>query len=114
MLVIGFFSNSNTHVDPHWLTLHFCIKFDIFRFSLFSEYRQRPEVTVRLSDTFNRPEIIEDGDNMDSLTRGLSTQSQEEIDPFFTAEVSHYIYHIHIGGVGESLALMAHKKTNFL
>lgn len=42
---------------------------------------------VRLSDYFNRPTIIEKGYNMDHLSRGLMTQSQEEVDPFFTSEV---------------------------
>jgi hypothetical protein len=42
---------------------------------------------VRLSDYFNRPTIIEKGYNFDHLSRGLTTQSQEEVDPFFTSEV---------------------------
>lgn len=42
---------------------------------------------VRLSDYFNRPTIIEKGYNLDHLSRGLTTQSQEEVDPFFTSEV---------------------------
>lgn len=44
---------------------------------------------VRLSDYFNRPTIIEKGYNFDHLSRGLTTQSQEEVDPFFTSEVTH-------------------------
>ncbi|CAH0394955.1 unnamed protein product [Bemisia tabaci] len=88
----------NDHVEPNTINEHATAGFRYLHssiqgyFHLFSEYRQRPEVTVRLSDTFNRPEIIEDGDNMDSLTRGLSTQSQEEIDPFFTAEITNYLF----------------------
>lgn len=46
----------------------------------------------RLSDFFNRPGIIEDGDNMDKLTRGMATQSQEEVDPFITSEVTDYLF----------------------
>jgi len=42
---------------------------------------------VRLSDYFNRPTIIEKVYNFDHLSRGLTTQSQEEVDPFFTSEV---------------------------
>lgn len=43
--------------------------------------------SVRLSDFFNRPVVVEDNGNLDHLTRGLATQSQEEVDPFFTSEV---------------------------
>jgi hypothetical protein len=49
---------------------------------------------LRLSDFFNRPGVIEEGDNMDQLTRGMSTQNQEQVDPFFTSEVMSIIKYI--------------------
>nr|CAD7410715.1 unnamed protein product [Timema cristinae] len=44
--------------------------------------------SLRLSDHFNRPEIIEEGENFDHLIRGMTTQSQECTDQYFTSEVS--------------------------
>lgn len=43
---------------------------------------------LRLSDFFNRPGVIEEGHNMDHLTRGLATQPQENVDTYFTSEVN--------------------------
>lgn len=43
--------------------------------------------SLRLSDWFNRPGIIEVGDNFDSLTRGHATQPEELTDINFDREV---------------------------
>lgn len=42
---------------------------------------------VRMSDYFNRPIIIEQNDNMDKLTRGMSYQPQKASDRYFDPEV---------------------------
>lgn len=46
-----------------------------------------PDGVVRLSDYFNRPIIIEQNDNMDDLTRGMSYQPQKASDQYFDPEV---------------------------
>nr|CAD7442712.1 unnamed protein product [Timema bartmani] len=47
---------------------------------------------LRLSDHFNRPEVIRVRDNFDSLTRGLTTQKMMEADQFFTTELTNYLF----------------------
>nr|CAD7590042.1 unnamed protein product [Timema genevievae] len=47
---------------------------------------------LRLSDHFNRPEVIRARDNFDSLTRGLTTQKMMETDQFFTTELTNYLF----------------------
>ena len=42
---------------------------------------------LRLSDWFNRPAILEEGDNFDELTRGLATQPELGSDPYHDSEV---------------------------
>lgn len=54
---------------------------------LFTE-RRSIKGALRLSDFFNSPGIVEEGDNLDQLTRGMATQNQENVDPFITTEVS--------------------------
>jgi len=54
---------------------------------LFDEHRSSFSA-LRLSDHFNRPQIIEEGNNFDDLARGMHTQPQEASDKFFTKEVS--------------------------
>jgi hypothetical protein len=53
---------------------------------LFDEHRSSFEA-LRLSDHFNRPQVIEEGNNFDDLARGMHTQPQEASDKFFTKEV---------------------------
>lgn len=43
--------------------------------------------SLRLSDHFNRPGIIEKGNNLDDLTRGLAYQPQSNTDEYFDKEV---------------------------
>lgn len=42
---------------------------------------------VRLSDWFNRPVLLEQGDNFDSLTRGMASQAELKSDQFHDSEV---------------------------
>lgn len=56
-------------------------------FSLVGEMRN-PMGNLRLSDWFNRPVIIEQGDNFDSLTRGMASQPELKSDQFHDSEVS--------------------------
>lgn len=54
---------------------------------MISEARSRVG-SLRLSDWFNRPVIVESGDNYDFLTRGMATQPEELTDINFDVEVS--------------------------
>uniref|UniRef100_A0A2S2NAX9 Peroxidase n=1 Tax=Schizaphis graminum TaxID=13262 RepID=A0A2S2NAX9_SCHGA len=43
---------------------------------------------IRLSDYFFKPDIVQKQDNFDSFTRGLLTQKAQEVDKYFTKEIS--------------------------
>lgn len=59
--------------------------------SLISEIRASLG-SLRLSDWFNRPSIIEANDNYDSLTRGLGTQPEQLTDNNYDAEIRHFLF----------------------
>lgn len=46
--------------------------------------------SIRMSDWFNRPGILEEGDNFDQLTRGLNTQPELASDVYHNSEVMHF------------------------
>lgn len=77
--------------------MYFIIKFnlqliDLYSlFSLISEARSRAG-SLRLSDWFNRPAILEAGDNFDYLSRGMATQPEELTDINFDAEIKHFLF----------------------
>ncbi|XP_076294516.1 peroxidase [Lasioglossum baleicum] len=48
--------------------------------------------SLRLSDHFNRPSIIEEYDNMDGLTRGMSYQPEKASDQYFDAEITQFLF----------------------
>ncbi|XP_020300497.1 peroxidase-like [Pseudomyrmex gracilis] len=61
--------------------------------NLVSEHRlYSPFSTLRLSDHFNRPAVIERNNNLDDLTRGLTSQQQKMTDPFFDEEITHFFF----------------------
>lgn len=66
------------------------IFFFLFR-SLISEIRSSLG-SLRLSDWFNRPVIIEQNDNYDSLTRGLATQPEQLTDNNYDPEIRHFLF----------------------
>jgi hypothetical protein len=45
-----------------------------------------------LSDWFNRPVVVESGDNFDFLSRGMTTQPQETTDINNDVEVKHFLF----------------------
>ncbi|XP_011136247.1 peroxidase isoform X1 [Harpegnathos saltator] len=51
-----------------------------------------PFYNLRLSDHFNRPGIIEKGNNLDDLTRGLVSQPQRDADVYFDKEITQYLF----------------------
>ncbi|XP_055903864.1 peroxidase [Eupeodes corollae] len=84
-------------IDPAVLNEHATAAFRYFhsqiegRLDLISELRSVLG-SLRLSDWFNRPGIIEVGDNFDSLTRGLGTQPEELTDINFDREIKHFLF----------------------
>ncbi|XP_012227189.1 peroxidase-like [Linepithema humile] len=63
------------------------------RLDLVSERRQySPSSSLRLSDYFNRPGIIERGNNLDDLARGLCTQAQKQADVYFDREITQFFF----------------------
>ncbi|XP_033333210.2 peroxidase [Megalopta genalis] len=48
--------------------------------------------SLRLSDHFNRAGIIEEDDNMDGLTRGMSYQPEKASDRYFDAEITQFLF----------------------
>lgn len=59
--------------------------------NLVSEDRS-PFAAVRLSDHFNRPGIIEKGNNLDALTRGCAHQPQKNTDVYFDKEITQFLF----------------------
>ncbi|XP_039302383.1 peroxidase isoform X2 [Solenopsis invicta] len=51
-----------------------------------------PFAALRLSDHFNRPGIIEKGNNLDDLTRGFTYQPQKNTDVYFDKEITQYLF----------------------
>ncbi|XP_060838351.1 peroxidase [Rhopalosiphum padi] len=85
------------NVDPSVINAHAHAAFRYFHSSIQGQFHLIGEdrnllSAVRLSDYFNRPTIIEKGYNFDHLSRGLTTQSQEEVDPFFTSEITDFLF----------------------
>lgn len=84
-------------VDPSVIQGHATAGFRYFhsaiqgKLELIAEDR-RSYGALRLSDYFNRPGVIEQGDNFDNLGRGLQTQPQETVDPFFTSEITDFLF----------------------
>ncbi|XP_075148050.1 peroxidase [Haematobia irritans] len=84
-------------IDPSVINSHATAAFRYFhsqiegRLDLLSELRS-VEGSLRLSDWFNRPGIIEAGDNFDSLTRGHATQPEELTDINFDREIKHFLF----------------------
>jgi hypothetical protein len=87
----------NEHVDPSVLNDHATAAFRFFHTNiagflrLFDEHRSSFSA-LRLSDHFNRPQIIEEGNNFDDLARGMHTQPQEASDKFFTKEITLFLF----------------------
>ncbi|XP_075231368.1 peroxidase-like [Lycorma delicatula] len=93
----GYIEDYKEEVDPSTIQGHATAAFRYFhsaiqgKLQLISEHRQSYGA-LRLSDYFNRPGVIEQGDNYDNLARGLNTQSQETVDPFFTSEITDFLF----------------------
>lgn len=93
----SFINDYNPNIDPSVLNSHATAAFRYFhsqiegRLDLISESRSRVG-SLRLSDWFNRPVIVESGDNYDFLSRGLATQPEELTDINFDVEIKHFLF----------------------
>lgn len=79
------------HFHRRLLYSMFIVSISLTVSSLISEIRS-VSGSLRLSDWFNRPAIIEAGDNYDFLIRGLSTQPEQLTDINFDPEIKHFFF----------------------
>ncbi|XP_050079851.1 peroxidase-like [Anopheles maculipalpis] len=63
---------------------------------------QQPTGSIRLSDWFNNPSVLEVDENYESLSRGMIHQPHDCPNNHFTPEVKHYLFR-HGGRVGVDL-----------
>ncbi|KAL0832125.1 hypothetical protein ABMA28_001592 [Loxostege sticticalis] len=95
--VRGYVNDYNPNVDPSVLDEHATAAFRHFHtlirgfLKLVSERRQVVG-TIRLSDWFNRPLILEVGTGFDDLTRGLTEQEEDFPDQFWTKEITQFLF----------------------
>ncbi|XP_074029020.1 peroxidase [Leptinotarsa decemlineata] len=92
-----FVNDYDETVDPTIINEHATAAFRFFHsliagsLDLVSEERSSFG-SLRLSDWFNRPQILEEGDNFDELTRGLNTQPQLASDRYHDSEITQYLF----------------------
>ncbi|KAB0802344.1 hypothetical protein PPYR_04530 [Photinus pyralis] len=84
-------------VDPTIINEHATSAFRFFHnlivgfLNMVTEHRE-VSGTIRLSDWFNRPAVLEQGDTFDALTRSLSTQPQRKSTQFVDSEVTQFLF----------------------
>ncbi|XP_030749418.1 peroxidase isoform X2 [Sitophilus oryzae] len=89
----GYVDDYNPGVNPSILNEHANAAFRFFhtliagQLDLVSEKRNSYG-NIRLSDWFNRPAIIEQGNNFAELTRGLATQPELAADAYHDSEIT--------------------------
>ncbi|CAH0559675.1 unnamed protein product [Brassicogethes aeneus] len=59
---------------------------------LYSDKFRLSYSSVRLSNWFDRPSFLEEGDNFGGLCRGLTTQLESNVDTFHTSEITQYLF----------------------
>ncbi|XP_063908767.1 peroxidase [Zophobas morio] len=93
----SFVDDYEEDVDPTVLNEHATAAFRYFHsliaghLDLVNEHRSSYG-NLRLSDWFNRPAILEEGDNFDELTRGLATQPELGSDPYHDSEITQFLF----------------------
>ncbi|KAJ8973693.1 hypothetical protein NQ317_013398 [Molorchus minor] len=95
--IASFVNDYNENIDPSVLNEHANAAFRYFHsliagnLDLMSENRLR-RGSLRLSDHFNRPQILEEEENFDDLARGLNTQPQLASDQFHDSEITQHLF----------------------
>ncbi|KAK4882080.1 hypothetical protein RN001_005399 [Aquatica leii] len=93
----GFVNDYNPKVNPATLNEHatstsrFYHSLIVGFLDLLSKQRQVLG-NIRLSDWFNRPTVVESGDNFDQLTRGMITQPESKANQFVDKEVTQHLF----------------------
>lgn len=93
----GYVNDYDPNVNPNVLNEHSSAAFRYFHtliagyLNLVTENRFT-NGALRLSDHFNRPGVIEEGNNMDDLTRGMSYQPEKASDQYFDAEITEFLF----------------------
>ncbi|KAG5868999.1 hypothetical protein JTB14_007128 [Gonioctena quinquepunctata] len=94
---VGQVRDYDERVSPAVLNEHATAAFRYFhslitgKLNLVSESREVYK-TVRLSDWYFRPQVLEDDDNFDGFTRGLNTQPPKSSDRFLDKEVTNFLF----------------------
>ncbi|CAG9818166.1 unnamed protein product [Phaedon cochleariae] len=92
-----FVNDYEESVDPTILNEHATAAFRFFHsliagnLDLVTEKRTSYG-SLRLSDWFNRPQILEEGNNFDELARGLNTQPQLGSDVYHDSEITQFLF----------------------
>ncbi|EEB11263.1 Peroxidase precursor, putative [Pediculus humanus corporis] len=93
----GYVDDYDENVDPSVLNEHATAAFRLFHtniqgfIELVSENRFN-HGSIRLSDHYNDPTIIEESNNFDDLVRGLASQPQRATDQYLTSEVTDFLF----------------------
>ncbi|KAK6617631.1 hypothetical protein RUM44_005219 [Polyplax serrata] len=93
----AYINDYNQHVDPSVLNEHATAAFRLFHtniqgfLDLITENRYN-HGSIRLSDHYNDPTVLEESNNFDDLTRGLSSQPQRATDKFHTSEITDFLF----------------------
>lgn len=84
-------------VDPSTLQGHATAAFRYFHsliaghLDLVEEHRHSYGA-LRFSDVLNRPGVLEQGDGLDDLSRGMVTQPEQASDQWFTSEITDFLF----------------------
>ncbi|XP_059053661.1 peroxidase-like [Achroia grisella] len=95
--VQGYVNDYNPNVDPSVLDEHATAAFRHFHtlirgfLKLITENRAHTG-TVRMSDWFNRPLLLELHNSFDNLARGLTSQPQDFSDQFWDSEITQFLF----------------------
>ncbi|CAG9787205.1 unnamed protein product [Diatraea saccharalis] len=95
--VHGYVNDYNPNVDPSVLDEHATAAFRHFHtlirgfLKLFTEVRSLLG-TIRLSDWFNRPLILEINTAFDDLARGFTVQAQDYSDQWWDSEITQFLF----------------------
>ncbi|KAJ8916080.1 hypothetical protein NQ315_004446, partial [Exocentrus adspersus] len=93
----GFDNSYNENVNPTVLNEHSTAANRYFHTLIMGQLHLVTESrdiggALRLSDWFNRPQVVEEGNNFDNLARGVNTQHMHGADAFHDSEITLYLF----------------------